>query len=654
MLSDKAARILALLIQHKDKTMTAGRIAAVLGISERSVNTYLKEVCEFCREQDIQVSNKTGVGITVSCRGREEELKDLLSGRMNPADSSESRIRYIVRILLNNWGSYTTALFAEDLKVSKNTVCQELKQAETRLNRMGLSVVKKPGAGIYVQGPELKMRWAIVTVNRGYGKAGDQSRRQTGEDTGDCRMKAETRSRLEACYHGSRVENYVRLIQTMEDGWGRKLSDRGFEGLTEYLVVTCIRARNGHVIPAGFRDQETPLCEGAARWAEFLAEALKLPKPEWDYVELLLECMEYQGSVELEAECGRETKPAGTEELTDEVIRYVSGVIGLDFGGDVLLRRTLNWYHRSALLRSRYGIELENPFLEDVKKTYPAVFAACFAAGSVIYPRVTGETLSENEVSYLSLLIGGAIVRSEKKISAVVVCAGGVGTSQILTRKILDQMPQLTILGTFGSEQVEAAKRLCPQLVITTVNGIHVPCPSVLISPVLGERDIKVLNRACAEIYTKAESFQTSLADLLDEDLIFLDYEGRDKDQVLRFMAEGLEQKGYVTEKFLEDVMTRESRGSTALGFGVAIPHGVSGYVNVPAVSVVRLKESMDWAGEPVSLIFMLALNFKDIRSTRAFFNVFYHLTCELKIVDLLSGASSGRELIQTITEHCV
>ena len=88
------------------------------------------------------------------------------------------------------------------------------------------------------------------------------------------------------------------------------------------------------------------------------------------------------------------------------------------------MRQTLNWYHRSAALRCRYGIELENPFLEDVKKTYPAVFSACFAAGSVIYPKVTGEELSENEVSYLSLLIGGAIVRSEKKISAVVICNG--------------------------------------------------------------------------------------------------------------------------------------------------------------------------------------------------------------------------------------
>lgn len=100
--------------------------------------------------------------------------------------------------------------------------------------------------------------------------------------------------------------------------------------------------------------------------------------------------------------------------------------------------------------------------------------------------------------------------------------------------------------------------------------------------------------------------------------------------------------------------MARESRGSTALGFGVAIPHGVSGYVNRPAVSVVRLEESMDWAGEPVSLIFMLALNFKDIESTRTFFNGFYHLTCEVKIVELLRGVTSPGELIRVISEHCV
>ena len=272
----------------------------------------------------------------------------------------------------------------------------------------------------------------------------------------------------------------------------------------------------------------------------------------------------------------------------------------------------------------------------------------------MIYPKVTGEELSENEVSYLSLLIGGAIVRSEKKISAVVICNGGVGTSQILARKLGDRLPQLMILGIFGSEQVREAARLRPQLVITTVSGIQTSCPSVLISPVLGERDLKLLNRACAEVYTKAESCRNGLAGLLDEDLIVLDYQGRDKDQVLRFMAEGLERKGYVTEQFLEDVMARESRGSTALGFGVAIPHGVSGYVNRPAVSVVRLEESMDWAGEPVSLIFMLALNFKDIESTRAFFNGFYHLTCEVKIVELLRGVTSPGELIRVISEHCV
>ena len=87
MLSEKAAKILLLLIRHENRTMTAGKIAGALGISERSVNTYLKEVYDFCREENIRVSNKTGVGIAVCCPGREEELARFLSGQIGRADS---------------------------------------------------------------------------------------------------------------------------------------------------------------------------------------------------------------------------------------------------------------------------------------------------------------------------------------------------------------------------------------------------------------------------------------------------------------------------------------------------------------------------------------------------------------------------------------
>ena len=298
MLSEKAARILLLLIRHGNRTMTAGKIAGALGISERSVNTYLKEVYDFCREENIRVSNKTGVGIAVSCPGREEELERLLSGQIGRADSSDSRVRYMVRVLLNNWNSYTTALFAEDLKVSKNTVCQDLKRAEEQLNRMGLEVVKKTGAGIYVRGPEPKLRRAMVRVNRMAGPDEKEHNKPPERETGDCRMKAETLVRLETCYRGCRVKACVELIRKMEDSWGRKLSDRALEALTEYLIVTCLRAKNGHVIQKDFRAGEREICEGAAKQAAFLAKALELPKEERAYVQLLLDCMEYQGQVE--------------------------------------------------------------------------------------------------------------------------------------------------------------------------------------------------------------------------------------------------------------------------------------------------------------------------------------------------------------------
>ena len=148
------------------------------------------------------------------------------------------------------------------------------------------------------------------------------------------------------------------------------------------------------MIQKDFRAGEREICEGAAEQAAFLAKALELPKEERAYVQLLLDCMEYQGQVETgageppevwgdEARAGENAarsggagiadKPAKTEAelLTDDLIRYVSGVIGLDFAGDTLLRQTLNWYHRSAALRCRYGVELENPFFGGCKKDLP-------------------------------------------------------------------------------------------------------------------------------------------------------------------------------------------------------------------------------------------------------------------------------------------
>ncbi len=645
MLSEKAARVLMLLIRNGGRPMTAGRMAASLSMSERSVSSYLKEVSAFCEARGIRLANKAGVGTALDCRGREQEILDELSGAGSLGDCASKRLLYMVKVLLNNKTSYTTTLFAEDLKVSKDTVGQDLKQVKLYLEQAGIELVKRPGAGIYVRGPEFKLRKAIVAVNRM-----EPEDCTDGANGGDYRLKPGAFKRLSACFRGYRMEAFVQVIQRMEKQWGRRLSDRSFEALAEYLAVTAARVKQGNRMEPGLPDRVEFKLPGVESAARILMTALGLPGEEEAYLRLLLCCMEYQETPDGQGD----PVACGEREFALRVIQYVYMVMGLEGEADELLIRTLACYNRSALLRIRYGVEIKNPFLEEVKRTYPAVFSACFAAGSVIYREAAGELPSENEISCLSLLMGGAIVRGERTIRTVVICAGGVGTSQILARKLKDQVPQLLIAGVLGYERRDMIRQLDPQLVVSTIRDVKADCPVAVISPVLGSEDLKLLNRLCSGIYTKVPPAGGSLLDLLDDELIFLDCEEQSREKLLEQMAGKLEEKGYVTGQFLQDVREREERGSTALGFKVAIPHGISGFVRKPAVCVAQLRGTMDWSGEPVSLVFMLALDFEDVESTRAFFNGFYHLTCEVKIADILREAGTPGEFRRMIGEYCI
>lgn len=652
MLSEKAAKIMAILVNNDKCPITVRQISAMLEISERSVSTYLKEVYEYCRKKGIEVTNKPGLGILVSVGTQKQAVLSELAVSEKPYYTSEYRVNYIISLLLNNWTTYTIALFADDLNVSKTTVENDLLEAEAWLLKYGIRVLRKVGAGICLEGEELNIRKAIVAINRWFFKPSPR----LPKGPGDYRLGEATLLRLAGTYRNCDIGYYIDIIRRADRMGKRQLTDRGFEAMLEYLIVTHRRIQLGHIMPAGFWQDNPHDRINIEDCTAVYAEELKLPEGEREYVELLMCCMEYQNSPTRVEELFENPLP-DILSVTEQVIQYVSNIIGVDFSRDILLKKTLYYYNRSALLRIKYGIEMQNPFMEDVKKTYPAIFSACFAASSIYY-KAAGQYPSENEISHLSLLIGGAVVRSDKKINAVIICAAGIGTSQIVARKIEDRLPQINVILTLSFTQLPELSALNPQLIITTIPDIRCDYPTVTISPVLSDEDIRKINRACSAIYTKARGAKEhgggNMLDLLHDRLIFLDYDGLSKEKLLRFMAERLSEEGYVSEGFLADVMERERIGSTALGSGVAIPHGVSGLVRRPAICLMRLRQSINWSGEPVNLIFMLALNFEDISSTKLFFKAFYHLTGNTGTIQLLTQAGSAEEIKRIIAERCV
>jgi fructose-specific phosphotransferase system IIA component len=102
------------------------------------------------------------------------------------------------------------------------------------------------------------------------------------------------------------------------------------------------------------------------------------------------------------------------------------------------------------------------------------------------------------------------------------------------------------------------------------------------------------------------------IANLINENLIKLDLESKQKSDVIVEIVELLFKAGKVMDKdsFIKSVSEREKLGSTGIGKGIAIPHGKSDVVTDVVIAFGRSCSGIDFDAlddKPVHLIFLLA-----------------------------------------------
>lgn len=109
---------------------------------------------------------------------------------------------------------------------------------------------------------------------------------------------------------------------------------------------------------------------------------------------------------------------------------------------------------------------------------------------------------------------------------------------------------------------------------------------------------------------------------LTSPELIHLNTQFASRDLAIRFLAGQLQQQGILDneQEYLKAVFDREAEGPTALGEGLAVPHGKSGSVKRAAFALMTLANPLQWQGvdgdEPVDMIFLLAIPQAEAGST--------------------------------------
>lgn len=650
MLSEKGLLIIEKLAEHNNELVTSKALAASTGMSERSVKTYLKEVADFCEQNSMTLDRKPGKGMK-PCFSDAQIGKILdVAGRRSAAVSQKKRQNYIAYILLSGWDTYTYALFSEELNVSKNVIMDDINELDAELLLFGIKVHRTAGYGIYATGSELDIRKAMRHFCR-YPISDKQVIK-----TDDHRLSRRAAEVIANNFRSVNLSMAVDMIHHVERRFDIIFTDYTFQMLAEYIAIALFRVD----VEKELKTDELDLSNQKNRFimtehghmareaAGFLERhhGISLSQPEIMYLAMLFSCAEGQNRVVMSCE--------EALSIEDEMIVYLSNLLAANLIENELLRESMRSFLPGSIARTHFGIEIDNPFLSDITQSYASLFTVCFTV-SRYYEKYTGAMPSENEIAFIALQVGGALHRNPMTVRAVLIGAAGYATGSIIAGKIENRVPDVRIVSILSSDRIEHIDEYDCDLILSTIDtraDIHKDMRFLYVSPLISAQDEKNIRNKCFELMTGQSAEVSEFSQMLSEEFIIFEKKAKNRKDVLKRACQLLINKGIVQSEFARDVLEREKVEATAVGCNIAIPHGKPEHVNRCQILVIRLDKPIEWGERMADMIFLLAINFDSVNTTKAFFHDFTKLLNENGATDRLREAASPHELCAAIRKE--
>ena len=650
MLSEKGLLIIEKLAEHNNDLVTSKALAASTGMSERSVQTNLKEVADFCEQNSMTLDRKPGKGMK-PCFSDAQIGKILdVAGRRSAAVSQKKRQNYISYILLSGWDTYTYALFSEELNVSKNVIMDDINELDAELLLYGIKVHRTAGYGIYATGSELDIRKAMRHFCR-YPISDKQVIK-----TDDHRLSRRAAEVIANNFRSVNLSMAVDMIHHVERRFDIIFTDYTFQMLAEYIAIALFRVDVEKELKSGEQEQQvqkngfimTEHENMAKEAAGFLERyhGISLSQPEIMYLAMLFSCAEGQNRVVMSCE--------EALSIEDEMIVYLSNLLAANLIENELLRESMRSFLPGSIARTHFGIEIDNPFLSDITQSYASLFTVCFTV-SRYYEKYTGAMPSENEIAFIALQVGGALHRNPMTVRAVLIGAAGYATGSIIAGKIENRVPDVRIVSILSSDRIEHMDEYDCDLILSTIDtqaDIHNDMRFLYVSPLISAQDEKNIRNKCFELMTGQSAEVSEFSQMLSEDFIIFEKKAKNRKDVLKRACQLLINKGIVQSEFARDVLEREKVEATAVGCNIAIPHGKPEHVNRCQILVIRLDKPIEWGERMADMIFLLAINFDSVNTTKAFFHDFTKLLNENGATDRLREAASPHELCAAIRKE--
>ncbi|QPA32339.1 BglG family transcription antiterminator [Thermaerobacillus caldiproteolyticus] len=489
-ISARERKILDILLSH-DKGITVGELAQQLNVSNRTVHRDLKGIECILGDYNLQLIKKAGVGIQVTGdEDRKKELQIHLFHLSHTEYTPEERQIIILITLLEAIEPVKLLSLANDLNVTVATISNDLDKISEKIEKHGLSLIRKRGYGVEIAGAELAKRAMMSELLLNHFNEYEflslmkESIQKKSADT----LNTVT-EKLLGLVDKKKLLTIEKQIEDMKDELPFTIADSSYIALVVHLALAIERIIQGEPINFDPQYLETIRATKEFETAEKIARSLErafhitIPNEEIGYMTMHLmgaKLRDRQGHMLEEASFEVGIK-------AQELIRVVSDELNIDLTNDYPLYEDLVIHLKPALYRIRHNMGIANPLLEKIVQDYSELFSTLEKGVKKVFPDLT---VPKEEIGYLVLHFASALLREKQGLHALVICSSGLGTAKILATRLKNEIPDIAHIEQISVFELGKVDTNQYDLIVSTVPIHNFTEPYFVVSPMLQEDEI--------------------------------------------------------------------------------------------------------------------------------------------------------------------
>lgn len=497
-LTTRQKSIIRILTRMDGRPITVAVISEKLGVSTRTILREVPAIEKWMSDNDFNFERKPGVGMLVGEAPETlrfiEELLD--ADNLVPMYSRQERRKHILGELLFSDEPVKSLVFTSKYKISDGTLSEDLDVLDTWLRDHSVQIIRRPGLGIFAEGTELAIRQAISNAVLEFCDVERIPGLITQDTSDDEKMQSLSREPLLVFLTPQLLRFSIRILKETEARLNIYYTDSGQIALIVRIALSIYRIRSGHSLTELNMDMDGLRGLSELPTAKLIAfEIEKQFDLEVNAKEKIYLAM-HLSATRILSRGSSFSDPLQALNIRQVVMAMTSvaeQLTGIPFKSDSTLINDLVSHISMTEKQLELNLVSRVTYTEDLKRTYPEIYAAAETACEVLREWVQPRVIHDAEIGLIAMHFAASAERyqnSKQKVSVAVVCPTGIGSSRMLAATLTGAFHNLEVRKVISAFSIDtqALRDNGIDLIISTTD-LHIDFPYIVVEKVLKAQD---------------------------------------------------------------------------------------------------------------------------------------------------------------------